>query len=92
MPLQPPSDMNDVELELYQYLLTGRILPVSTKEIYIALKDSELMFITAFVWGLGNTVLRCEEVLGISHNKMYKKINTIRSILKKKYNIKLKDI
>lgn len=76
-----PGDFTETEYELYTYLVTGDVFPISTSGVYALIEDPIDKFLVAYVFELGNTRRQAEVALGLSKATIWKRINKIRAVL-----------
>jgi len=84
MPL--PSDFSEMELELYNLLVTGNTHN-TTVSLYKKLDDPVDKFLVAYVFELGYTRKLAGEVLSLSKATVWSRIKRIKRTLKECYKI-----
>ena len=74
-----PDDANDVEVEIYNYLVKNMYEPQTSANIYAQIEDPIDKFIACFVFDLGKTRKECQVAAGLSKATVWKRIKRIKT-------------
>jgi len=76
-----PEDADEMETELYSYLVKNVYEPKTSAYLYSQLEDPADKFIACFVFDLGKTRKECQIAVGMSKATVWKRIKRIKEQL-----------
>jgi hypothetical protein len=74
-----PDDADEIETELYNYLVKNIYEPNTSAYVYSQIKDPIDKFIACFVFDLGKTRKECQVAAGLSKATVWKRIKRIKA-------------
>ena len=83
-----PSDLNSLDIELFNLIVTRAYRPISNSHLYGKIKDPMNKFIACYVFEAGNTQKEAEIATGLSKATIWRRIKEIKECLGKYYGEK----